>query len=267
MATATAPAPVLSPQQLADYQRDGFAIARGLFRRDEVDAIRTAFQDLAEAGAVPGLFEPAGGADPLARYPRIMHPHRRTDLACGRLARRHLLDPRILDALAALTGDEQLGVQSMYYFKPPQARGQALHQDNHYLQVHPGTCMAAWTAIDHVDAGNGGMQVVPGSHRLPVLPVRPSDPNLSFVDHQVDIPDGGRPVPTELAPGDVLFFNGSLIHGSTPNSSHDRWRRSLICHYAPAGTRAMSAWYRPQLRRDGGELVLPQPVDDRARGE
>ena len=31
--------------------------------------------------------------------------------------------------------------------------------------------------------------------------------------------------------GDTLFFNGSLIHGSGPNRSKDRFRRSFICHY------------------------------------
>ena len=32
-------------------------------------------------------------------------------------------------------------------------------------------------------------------------------------------------------PGDVLFFDGKMIHGSYRNATTDRWRRSFICHY------------------------------------
>jgi hypothetical protein len=32
----------------------------------------------------------------------------------------------------------------MIYFKAAGARGQALHQDQYYLRVNPGTCCAAW---------------------------------------------------------------------------------------------------------------------------
>ena len=34
-----------------------------------------------------------------------------------------------------------------------------------------------------------------------------------------------------MAPGDGLFFDGKTIHGSYPNQTADRWRRSFICHY------------------------------------
>ena len=40
---------------------------------------------------------------------------------------------------------------------------------NIYLRVQPGTCMAAWMALDDCDEENGCMQVVPGSHTWPVL--------------------------------------------------------------------------------------------------
>jgi ectoine hydroxylase-related dioxygenase (phytanoyl-CoA dioxygenase family) len=51
--------------------------------------------------------------------------------------------------------------------------------------------------------------------------------------------------------GDVLFFNGSLIHGSTPNTSHDRFRRSFICHYVPQHSEELSGGYRTRLTFDG----------------
>ena len=34
-----------------------------------------------------------------------------------------------------------------------------------------------------------------------------------------------------MSPGDTLFFDGKVIHGSYMNKTRDRWRRSFICHY------------------------------------
>ncbi|MEJ7654789.1 MAG: phytanoyl-CoA dioxygenase family protein [Chloroflexia bacterium] len=44
-------------------------------------------------------------------------------------------------------------------YSPAGARGQALHQDNFFLKVEPGTCIAAWAALDPADRENGGLEV------------------------------------------------------------------------------------------------------------
>ena len=63
-------------------------------------------------------------------------------------------------------------------------------------------------------------------------------------------------VHADMRAGDVLFFNGSLIHGSTPNTSATRFRRSLIFHYVPEGSLEMSEWYQA-LRFDGRPVAIP----------
>ena len=87
-----------------------------------------------------------------------MHPHEINGLAL----RASCWTPGCGTVLEALLGEEVLAAQSMFYFKPPGARGQALHQDNFYLRVEPGTCVAAWVACDVIDRDNGGLEVVPG---------------------------------------------------------------------------------------------------------
>jgi phytanoyl-CoA hydroxylase len=57
-----------------------------------------------------------------------------------------------------------------------------------------------------------------------------------------------------MAPGDVLFFNGNLIHGSHRNKSNNRFRRSFICHYASESTTKIGDFYSP-LFRSGGSKV------------
>ena len=176
--------------------------------------------------------------DPLAFYPRMMNPHAQPERAVGQIARDFLLHPRLHPILRDLFGEEPAGVQTMFYFKPAGARGQELHQDNFYLRVKPGTCMAAWLAVDDVDAGNGGMKVVPGSHREDVACPQKADPAVSFTSDYVPVPDGmdGGAVRHEGRRRPVLQRQ-SLIHGSTPNTSRDRFRRSLIAHYVPRPAR------------------------------
>jgi hypothetical protein len=258
-----APAYRVSESDHARYEKDGFLMVRQMFSGDEVKAIREEFMRLADGGPVPGLFHPSmcylgngeqAQVDPLARYPRVMHPHRWPQLPVGELSLRYTLDARIGAVLEALLGEEPVAAQSMFYFKPPGARGQALHQDNFYLRVAPGTCMAAWAAIDDADEENGTLMVVPGSHKLDILCPGKADLSVSFSTEFVQIPEGLQEVPVQLKAGDVLFFNGSLIHGSYPNSTEDRFRRAFICHYLPRESAEVHVGYKPLLAFDGHEV-------------
>ena len=244
----------LAANQLARFHRDGFIVIRGLFDITEIQEIRETFMTMAKDGPVPGLSDmprtaavaPAGGtppADPLARYPRMMHPHKHPDKPVGPVAMKFMRDARLHPILIELFGEEPFACQSMFYFKPPGARGQDLHQDNFYLRVKPDTCMAAWIAVDDADEGNGGMMCVPQTSSLDIACPERSDPSLFFTTEHVEPPEGLRPEHVRLKAGDVLFFNGSVIHGSTPNASQDRFRRSLIFHYVPASTQEMSKFY------------------------
>jgi phytanoyl-CoA hydroxylase len=249
---------VFDDARLADYATGGYAVARGLFTLQEVEALKAHYMRLRTTGSYPG--DSAGVAregvaddvpDPLQKYPRMIHMHRWDDISL-----RWMLDPRIGAALRELLGVDPFAVQTMLYFKPAGARGQAMHQDQFYLRVQPGTCMAAWMALDPCDEGNGCMKVVPGTQNLPVLCTERANTVESFTDTTVPIPAGKPLVPVVMAPGDVFFFNGSLIHGSGPNFSTDRFRRSLIGHYINGDAGQVAKFYHPVLRMDGTTVDL-----------
>lgn len=238
---------------LDEYQTKGFTIVRGLFSTEEVDALREHFMALNQAGI--GGFkreqELADETDPLKRYPRMVHMHRWDDTSL-----QFLLDKRIQQCLVQLLDEEPYAVQTMFYFKPPTARGQALHQDQAPLKVQPGTCMAAWLAVDRCDEENGCLQLVPGTQDLPLICTVEADTTQSFTNQTIPLPKGMEPVPAIMDPGDVLFFNGQVIHGSFPNTSKDRFRRSLIAHYIVAEAEKVGEFYHPILRFDGSEVEL-----------
>ncbi|MCK6470457.1 MAG: phytanoyl-CoA dioxygenase family protein [Planctomycetes bacterium] len=248
-ARRTAYTVTLSEQEVAAFHRDGYHIARRLFSRAEIDAFLDHFMTMHARGEIKNypVYDPTEAArDPLKKFPRVMHPHRWDERSV-----QWLLDARVADVLRQLLGEEPVAAQSMFYFKPPGARGQAFHQDNYYLRVRPKSCIAAWTALDRSDPENGGLQVCPGTHTMKVVCPERSDESLSFAKELVRPPEGCTPVPAILDPGDVLFFNGSVVHGSTPNASKDRFRRSYICHYAPESLSEIWRGYKPLLAMDG----------------
>jgi ectoine hydroxylase-related dioxygenase (phytanoyl-CoA dioxygenase family) len=178
-----------------------------------------------------------------------------------------MIDDRLDEVMTTLLGRSPYAVQTMIYFKPPGSRGQALHQDNFYLKAEPGTCVAAWMALDRVDQDNGCLEVVPGSHRWPILCTEKADTKVSFTDVTVPLPEADAAVPVVMEPGDVLFFHGALVHGSAPNVTTDRFRRALIGHYIQGEAEQVAEYYHPALRMDGTPLELGVAEGGGACGE
>lgn len=235
------------------FEADGFAVARGLWSPAEVDRLRAHFMEIRAQGPKPGDYagEDLKSADPLKRYPRMIHMHR-----WDATSQAFLKDGRIVERLLELFGTTPFGVQTMVYFKPPGARGQAPHQDNFYLRVEPGTCVAVWMALDACDEENGCLWMVPGSHRMPLLCTEKADTTVSFTDVTVPVPPHLERRSIVMNAGDAVFFHGSTIHGSGPNRSGDRFRRALIAHYATGDARRIHADYHPVIRLDGAPAGL-----------
>lgn len=247
-----------------EFDTSGYTLVRGLFAADEVERLREHYMVLRTRGSYAGDDSGVqdGARDPLRRYPRMTHVHRWDETTL-----QWLIDRRLDEVMTAILGKSPYAVQTMIFFKPPGSRGQALHQDNFYLKAEPGTCIAAWMALDKVDRDNGGLQVVPGSHRWPMLCTEKADTKVSYTDVTVPLPDPDAAVLVEMEPGDVLFFHGALVHGSAPNVTADRFRRALIGHYIEGQAEQVAEYYHPVLRMDGSVLELGVAEGGGACGE
>ncbi len=239
------------------YLTNGYLVVRGLFSDSECDFWSQYFTDMVERGG-DGWAE--GGVDtnhedPLKRYPRLLQPHRGDKVAFD-----YMVDPRIDRYLSSFYDRSPLAVQTMVYFKPPGARGQALHQDNRYLQAEPGTCMAAWLALEDIDDENGCLEVVPGTQDMPMVCTEPADTTKSFSDVVINLP-GMSAIPVHMKKGDVIFFNGSLVHGSGPNQSATRFRRIMVGHYIEGNADQVAKYYFPVFRMDGSEVDGLRSID------
>lgn len=226
---------VLTEQDVENFHRDGFTIARKLFSPDEIAALREATDRQVEASRLLTRsnsvieLEPDHSAE-TPRLRRIVEPVT-TDAAYWQAA----IQERLLDCVSALLGPDLTFHHSKLNMKASKG-GAAIgwHQDFPFFPHTNMDLVACGIPLDKAYSENGCLLVVPGTHKGPVWNHR--DVNGAFVGQITDQPLPFNPadaVPVEMDPGDVSFHHSNVIHGSTPNNSGNQ-RRLLIFQYAAA---------------------------------
>ena len=240
---------LITDEQTLQFRERGYCVVSGLFSETEIQDIENFFEDFKLRGT--NAFD--GGVtytdiDPTKSQLRVMHPHRYDSRAVD-----WLIQPNVASVLEELLEKPALGVQTMYYFKPPGGKGQGMHQDNFYLVSKPTTCIAAWTAIDTADLETGSLWVVPGSHRSDILcPDGQKERWMDYGDSHISkFPREHKPEPVIVQRGETMFFGGNLIHGSGPNRTKDRYRRTFIGHYIDEASEHVARHYHPVLNMRG----------------
>ncbi len=134
-------------------------------------------------------------------------------------------DPRILDAVECLIGNDILVSGTTLFFKEPETKGFiSWHQDARYIGLEPHNWVTAWLAISDVNEENGCMRMVAGSH---VAPLREhvdtyGEDNVLTRGQTVPDIDESMSVPVELKAGQLSLHHPRVIHGSGPNLSRSR---------------------------------------------
>ena len=113
------------------------------------------------------------------------------------------------------------------------------HQDLAYWPATPSPeTVTLWLALDDVDASNGCLRFVKGSHLEPELRRhRPLTGDRDESHTLVADVDEGDPAIVEapLRRGEALAFRERVVHGSGGNVS-DRWRRAYVIAFRTAET-------------------------------
>lgn len=254
--TIVPPLKALRQEELDRYNTDGYLLVKSLISPQEAARYIDHYMNIAERPPIAGV-DGVSDEEELV-YPRLMNPHESDPLSYSLF-----MNPKTIDILHDILGEEPVGCQTMMFYKPPGAKGQALHQDNYYFKIKPGTCVAAWIALDPCDDQNGGLRVVPGTQDLEIKCPHKPDGTEFFNNTEVSLPEGSEPVFVEMEAGDALFFGGSLVHGSLRNRTTDRWRRSMICHYSGLSqTEQIGALYQPLLSIRGEKIYTREAPGD-----
>lgn len=162
----------------------------------------------------------------------------------------------------AVLQDEVVPVNMQYFNKPP-GIGQATppHQDGYYFHLAPCEAVTGWLALEDVDADNGCVHYVRGSHLEQEF--RPHGPTgvLGFSQGITDFgteTDIRETVACAGSAGTFLMHHARTVHWAEANTSTTRSRRALgFIYYAKRAKRdvasfeAYQARLAEQLRQDG----------------
>jgi len=193
------PAPVLSPEEVADFRAD--------LERYE-----------AEIGA------------PLD-FPEKSKPH-----LLFRWADAVAHHPAVLDAVEDLIGPDILLYHITLWTKEAHSPAYVLwHQDGAYFFLDPAEQVTAWVALSDAPIEAGCMHVLPGTHREPWRPHEDDLGPNNMIKRGQGIPGMGdvEGVPMPLKAGEMSLHHTKLIHASGGNSHSDR-RIGVGLSYIPA---------------------------------
>ena len=143
---------------------------------------------------------------------------------------------KILDAVEDLYGPDLLCWSTNFFIKEKANPAfVSWHQDSTYWGLSKPDVVSAWVAFTPANAGNGAMQVIPGTHKIDQIPHRDTFDKHNLLTRgqevAVDV-DASKAVTITLEPGEMSLHHVRLVHGSPPNTSDDR-RIGFAIRYIP----------------------------------
>ena len=243
---------LLTAEQLASYERDGFLVLENFATREACDALRRRAAELVEAfdeNSIRSIFSTreqtrtsddyflASGdqirfffeAEAFTPEGALRQPKQLSLNKIGHAL--HDLDPTFahfsrtprLAALAADLGQAQpLPWQSMYIFKQPGIGGEvACHQDATFLYTNPPSVVGLWFALEDATRENGCLWALRGGQRFG-LKSRFKRAEGGGTEFEILDPTPWpqeRLIPLEVPQGTLIVLHGLLPHLSYANRS------------------------------------------------
>ncbi len=222
----------LSPQQIADFDRDGYLFFPGQFSPEETRTLNAAVPELYSRQEAYNVREKGSQA---VRTNFAAHLYSEP---FARLARH----PRMVEPVQALFGEKlymhQFKINGKMAFEGDvwqwhQDYGTWLNDD----QMPTERAMNVAIFLDEVNAFNGPLMFIPGSHKRGVVDARHDLTTTSYPLWTVDNDlirqlvaragglQGGIVAPTGPA-GSMILFHSCLVHASTSNLSP--WNRVSV---------------------------------------
>ena len=229
---------MLSQDEIDTYHRDGYLLIKDAISPAQLGAMREVThrlidqsRTLTESDHRFDLDEGHGPENP--RLTRIKLPHKLDPIYWDVLK-----DSKLTQVLNALIGADTMIQTTKLNTKAP-GGGQAVewHQDWAFYPHTNDDMLAIGLMLEDVDEANGPLQVIPGSHKGPVLShhnkdgvfcgaVDPDDPDFDY----------SKAVTLTGKAGDATVHHVRMLHGSSPNNSD---RNRYILFYE---CRAADAW-------------------------
>lgn len=239
----------MTAAHVTQLREQGFAIVRGFLSAEEIAAVRGEIDKVqAEGFKHPTTYRDRNLYfeilnDPAAGRRVVLQAHWFSWINPALEAlRRH---PRYQEILEPLLGPNIKQIANQIHWKPPGAKYTRFrfHQDLRFRErpeLYDDLATGYVTtglAIDRQDAGNGALQVFPGSHKRGYLGLSDDGPIMVGETQDAELHAAGldpdSAVLCEMEPGDLVIWTLFTVHGSQPNRS-TRDRCLLLNSYVKA---------------------------------
>jgi phytanoyl-CoA hydroxylase len=219
---------MLTTEQIAFYQANGYVLVKGLISKAEAAMLRAEahalIERLATQRSVDATWGSARAAVAEAKDTKLLHCHN-VQFYSGAFTRL-ICDERLTAATADLIGSPNVQLHHTKLFIKPPEKGSPfpMHQDHPYFPHDRHSMIAATFHFDDAPIEKGCIRVVPGSHlEGPIEHIPTGGYHLPFDQYPIDT---ATPCPAEA--GDVLFFSYLTIHGSAINASPEARTTLLV---------------------------------------
>jgi len=244
----------LSDRQVTDFKNKGFVVVPGMFTDAEVTAVSDWLEQLQDSDGSDNLIatyyeeSPITGDTLLVRAEYLLGNHN-PDITSL------FLKEEFMAAMTQLLGDEPRLFKEKANYKVPGCRSDLLHQDQAAgWGAYSDFFITALIAVDENRVDNAAVSFRDaGDHKLELL--GPEWQVLSEEDPPFKPEAEYRVV--EAQPGDVVFFDCYVPHGSPPNTSEAARRNVyLTFNRAADGDQRMTYYedkwksYPPNTRND-----------------
>lgn len=215
----------LTPDQITQYNSEGYVTPLDVFSSEEAQAARAYFDQLLAARSGDGYALNCYQARAAGIWDLCTHP-------------------KILDYVEDIIGPNVVCWASHFFCKMPgDPKAVPWHQDAAFWALSPARTVTVWLAIDDTDAENAAMQFLPRTHDKGVLKWQKPDAATNVLDREIVGWEAmGDPVVNALNAGQMSLHADMLAHGSQANGS-DRRRCGLTIRYCPPEVRMTDdAW-------------------------
>lgn len=210
---------MLTQEQRAFYEENGYVLVAGLLGRDEAQEPRAEAHALISRLSAHADLEATWGSarEMVGQATRTRLLHRHNVEFCSAAFHRLILDERLTSVAADIIGSPNVQLHHTKLFVKPPEEGSPfpMHQDYPFFPHARHSMIAAILHFDDAPLEKGCLRIVPGSHKLGPLAHESSGSwHLPFEQYPLE-----SAVPCPARAGDVLFFSYLTIHGSGLNVS------------------------------------------------
>lgn len=226
---------ILTSEQIAHYNREGYIMPLELFDAAEADKWRAYFDRLLEE--MHRLKDGRDGNYAINGY------H-----GCCEGIYELITHPKILDYVEDILGPDFVVWGSHFFCKQPHdPKRVPWHQDASYWPFTPARTVTVWLAIDDTDIENSAMKFVPQTHRVGHIEWKAAGEGavLGQSIEKKTLRAYPAPVYDVLKAGQMSLHADMLVHGSDPNQSSRR-RCGLTARYCPTSVRSLDDGWRKQ---------------------